>query len=134
MKQTKKIHCNGAPEAIGPYSQAILAGDFLFVSGQLPLDPATGKLVEGDIGAMTHRVIDNLAAILEAAGFSLEHVVKTEVFLQDLADFQAMNRAYAERFSFDPAPARQAIQAAKLPLNARIEISCIAYRKDFFAR
>jgi len=129
--QTKKISCQGAPKAIGPYSQGVLAGDFLFVSGQLPIDPVTGKLVEGDMEAMTHQVIDNLVAILEAAGLSLEHVVKTEVFLQNLSDFQAMNRAYAERFSFDPAPTRQTIQAAKLPLDALIEISCTAYR---FAR
>lgn len=126
MKKIQKIACQGAPKAIGPYSQAVFAGDFLFVSGQLPIDPLTGELVEGGIETMTHRVIDNLAAILESAGLSLSDVVKTEVFLKDMADFQAMNRAYAERFSHDPAPARQTL-AASLPRDALIEISCIAF-------
>lgn len=126
MNRIQKITCTTAPKAIGPYSQAIAAGEYLFVSGQLPIDPSTGKLIEGNIEAMTHRVIDNLEAILKTAGLSLKQVVKTEVFLKNLDDFQAMNRAYGERFAHDPAPARQAIQAAKLPLDARIEISCIA--------
>ena len=124
----EKILSTGAPKAIGPYSQAIAAGSFLFVSGQLPMDPETGELIEGDIEAMTHRAIDNLAAILKAAGLSLSHVVKTEVFLLDMADFQAMNRAYTTRFCTEPTPARAAIQAAALPRGARIEIACIAYR------
>lgn len=124
----KKISCTGAPKAIGPYSQAIAAGDFLFVSGQLPMDPTTGELIPGDIEALTHQTIDNLAAILKAAGLSLAHVVKTEVFLLDMADFQAMNRAYGERFSTEPTPARAAIQVAGLPRGARIEIACIACR------
>ena len=129
MGQIQKITSTDAPQAIGPYSQAIAAGDFLFVSGQLPIDPKTGELIEGDIEAMTHQVIDNLAAILNAAGMTLSDVVKTEVFLKDMSDFQAMNRAYGKRFFEEPAPARQAIEAAKLPRNARIEISCIAYRR-----
>lgn len=127
MKQIQKITSTNAPKAIGPYSQAIAVGEFLFVSGQLPIDAKTGDLIVGDIEAMTHRVIDNLEAILEAAGLTLADVVKTEVFLKDMADFQAMNQAYAKRFSTDPAPARQAIQAARLPRDAVIEISCIAY-------
>ncbi len=124
----QKITSTNAPKAIGPYSQAIVAGEFLFVSGQLPIDPETGELIAGDIEAMTHRVIDNLEAILIEAELTLAQVVKTEVFLKDMGDFQAMNRAYAKRFSTDPTPARQAIQAAGLPRDAVIEISCVAYR------
>ncbi|MES2273803.1 MAG: Rid family detoxifying hydrolase [Chlamydiota bacterium] len=124
----KNIITSKAPAAIGPYSQAIAAGDFVFISGQLPVDPKTGKMIEGDIEALTLQVIDNIEAILSAAHLKLEHVVKTEVFLKDLNDFAAMNRAYALRFSSAAPPARATIQAAKLPLDARIEIACIAYR------
>src|SRR5579862_3117313 len=123
----QNINSENAPEAIGPYSQAIQAGDFLFISGQLPLDLTTKKLIEGDIERMTHQVIDHLEAILKAANLTLENVIKTEVYLQDMGDFQAMNRAYSARFAHKRAPARQAMQVAKLPLNAPIEISCIAY-------
>ncbi|HSX25698.1 MAG TPA: Rid family detoxifying hydrolase, partial [Chlamydiales bacterium] len=111
----KKIHTSHAPAANGPYSQAILAGDFLFVSGVLPIDPATGKVVEGDIETLTLRIIDSMEAILKEAGLTLEHVVKTDVFLKDLNDFQAMNKAYAKRFQGDRLPARATIQAGKLP-------------------
>lgn len=116
-----------APAAIGPYSQAVAAGGFLYVAGQLPMDPATGKLVEGDIRVQTARVLDNLAAILTAAGSSFDHVVKTEVFMIDLTEFATMNEVYATRFSGAVRPARQAIQAARLPRDAKIEISCIAW-------
>jgi 2-iminobutanoate/2-iminopropanoate deaminase len=115
-----------APAAIGPYSQAIRAGDFLFVSGQIPLDPATGTLVEGDIAAQTHRVLRNLGAILEAAGASFQHVVKTTVYLADIAEFAAMNEVYTTYFPALP-PARATIQAARLPRDVRVEIDLIAY-------
>jgi 2-iminobutanoate/2-iminopropanoate deaminase len=114
-----------APQAIGPYSQAVKAGDLLFVSGQIPVDPSTGALVGGDIGAQTQRVIENLSEILKAAGASLDHVVRTTVYLADMSDFTAMNEVYARAFS-TPAPARSTVQAACLPKNARIEIDVIA--------
>ena len=117
-----------APAAIGPYSQAIRAGDFLFVSGQIPLDPATGTLIQGDIGEQTHRVLRNLAAILEAAGASFHHVVKTTVYLADMSEFAAMNEVYATYFPA-PAPARATVQAARLPRDVRVEIDVIAYLK-----
>jgi len=121
------IATSEAPQARGPYSQAISAGDYLFVAGQIPIDPKTGQLIEGEIEALTIRVLDNIEAILKAAGLSLKHVVKTDVFLRDLNDFNRMNQVYATRFS-EPLPARVTIQAAKLPLDCRIEISCIAYK------
>ena len=114
-----------APAAIGPYSQAIRAGSLLFVSGQIPLDPATGTMVEGDIAAQTHRVFRNLAGILEAAGASLDRVVRATVFLADMNDFAAMNEVYATYFR-SPAPARSTIQAARLPKDSRVEIDVIA--------
>ena len=117
-----------APAAIGPYSQAIRAGDFLFVSGQIPLDPATGTLIQGDIAEQTHRVLRNLAAILEAAGASFHHVVKTTVYLADMSEFAAMNEIYAGYFPA-PAPARATVQAARLPRDVRVEIDLIAYLK-----
>lgn len=117
-----------APAAIGPYSQAIRAGDFLFVSGQIPLDPATGALIQGDIAAQTHRVLRNLAAILEAAGASFHHVVKTTVYLADMSEFAAMNEVYGTYFPA-PAPARATVQAARLPRDVRVEIDLIAYLK-----
>lgn len=114
-----------APAAIGPYSQAIRAGQWLFVSGQIPLDPATGQIVGGDVAAQTRRVCDNLSAILRAAGLSCAQVVKTTVYLVDLDDFGAMNEVYSTYFPA-PAPARATIQAARLPRNVRVEIDAIA--------
>ena len=114
-----------APSAIGPYSQAVRAGSLLFVSGQIPLDPETGVLVEGDIAVQTHRVFRNLAAILQAGGSSLDRVVRATVYLADMNDFPAMNEVYATYFS-SPAPARATIQAARLPKDARVEIDVIA--------
>ena len=114
-----------APAAIGPYSQAIRAGSLLFVSGQIPIDPATGNMVDGDVAAQTHRVFQNLAEILKAAGASLDHVVRTTVYLADMNDFGAMNAVYGTYFS-SPAPARATVQAARLPKDARIEIDVIA--------
>ena len=115
-----------APQAIGPYSQAIRAGDYLFVSGQIPIDPATGTLVSGSIADETRRVLDNLGAILAAAGGSFDRVVKTTVYLADMADFAAMNEVYAGYFPA-PAPARATVQAARLPRDVRVEIDLIAY-------
>jgi 2-iminobutanoate/2-iminopropanoate deaminase len=114
-----------APRAIGPYSQAIKAGSFLFVSGQIPIDPATGEMVAGDTAAQTRRVLDNLGAILAAAGSSFDHVVRTTVYLADMNDFGAMNEVYGTYFA-DPAPARATVQAARLPKDARVEIDVIA--------
>ena len=114
-----------APQAIGPYSQAIKAGSLLFVSGQVPIDPATGGIVEGDIAAQTHRVFQNIGEILKAGGASFDHVVRTTVFLADMNDFAAMNAVYATYFSA-PAPARATVQVSRLPKDARIEIDVIA--------
>jgi 2-iminobutanoate/2-iminopropanoate deaminase len=120
---------NDAPAAIGPYSQAIKAGDYLFVSGQIPLDPASGALVTGGIGEQTHRVLQNLGGILKAAGISFNRVVKTTVYLADMSEFAAMNEIYATYFPA-PAPARATVQAARLPRDVRVEIDLIAYLGD----
>jgi 2-iminobutanoate/2-iminopropanoate deaminase len=120
------IFTASAPPAIGPYSQAIRAGDYLFISGQIPIDPATGSLVSGSIAEETRRVLANLGAILEAAGASFERVVKTTVYLADMSDFAAMNEVYATHFPA-PAPARATVQAARLPRDVRVEIDLIAY-------
>jgi 2-iminobutanoate/2-iminopropanoate deaminase len=114
-----------APKAIGPYSAALRAGQLLFVSGQVPFDPATGALIDGDIAAQTRRVLQNVGALLEAAGLSHAHVVRTTVFLADMNDFAAMNDVYREFFA-EPYPARSTVQAARLPRDARIEIDAIA--------
>ena len=114
-----------APKAIGPYSQAIRAGTLLFVSGQVPIDPATGQIIDGDIAAQTHRVFQNIGEILKAGGASFDHVVRTTVYLADMNDFAAMNEVYATFFA-SPAPARSTIQAARLPRDARVEIDVIA--------
>lgn len=119
------IVTDAAPRAIGPYSQAIVAGTLVFCSGQIPLDPATGQIAAGDIGAQTRRVLANLGAVLGAAGASLSDVVKTTVYLADMGDFAAMNVVYGEFFS-SPAPARSTIQASRLPRDARLEIDAIA--------
>jgi 2-iminobutanoate/2-iminopropanoate deaminase len=119
------VHTEGAPRAIGPYSQAIIANGFVFCSGQIALDPATGELIEGDVAAQTERAIQNLQAVLEAAGSSLAHVVKTTVFLQDMADFAAMNAVYAQFFGESP-PARSTVGNLALPRGARFEIEAIA--------
>jgi 2-iminobutanoate/2-iminopropanoate deaminase len=114
-----------APQAIGPYSQGIKAGSLLFVSGQVPIDPATGNIVDGDIGAQTHRVFRNIGEILKAGGASFDHVVRTTVFLADMNDFAAMNAVYATYFNA-PAPARATVQVSRLPKDARVEIDVIA--------
>ncbi len=111
--------------AVGPYSHAISSGGFVFLSGQTPLDPATGRLVDGDVGAQTRQCLANLSAVLAGAGLDLGDVVEASVFLTDMGDFQAMNQAYAERFA-EPYPARTTIGVAALPLGARVEIRLVA--------
>jgi 2-iminobutanoate/2-iminopropanoate deaminase len=119
------IATNDAPKAIGPYSQAIKANGFIFVSGQIPFDPATQQLIEGDVAAQAERVLQNLSAILTAAGSSLAKVVKTSVFLKSMSDFAAMNQVYARYFTAEP-PARSTVAAAALPRDVLVEIDVIA--------
>ncbi len=126
MASLKAIATPDAPGAIGPYSQAIRVGDFLFLSGQIALDPATGQVVAGGIVEQTHQVFKNLGAVLAAAGSSYAQVAKTTVYLQDMADFGAMNEVYGGYF-LAPAPARATIQAAALPRGVRVEIDVVAY-------
>lgn len=123
-EEKRVITSRNAPQAIGPYSQAIAVGNLLFTSGQLPIDPATGKIPEGPISTRAHQAIKNLAEIVSAAGASLNDVVKTTVFLTDIADFQEVNAVYADYFE-SPCPARSAIQVAALPLGADIEIEAV---------
>lgn len=123
--QRTKIHTSHAPAAIGPYSQAIVCGDLVYTSGQIALDPASGELAGNDIEAQTHRVLQNLQAVLNSAGASLSSVIKTTVFLTSMSDFQAMNAVYAGYFE-GQAPARSTVAVAELPRKARVEIECIA--------
>ena len=118
-------HATDGPNAIGPYSPALRAGQLLFLSGQVPLDPPTGRLVDGDMAAQTRQVLRNMGALLSAAGLTYDAVVRTTVYLIDMSDFNAMNEAYAEFFA-EPYPARSTVQAARLPRDARIEIDAIA--------
>ena len=122
------IATNNAPAAVGPYSQGVQCGDLVYTAGQIPLDPATGQLVAGGIEDQTRQVLRNLQAILAAAGCSMADVVKTTVFLMDMADFKAMNGVYADFFPASP-PARSTVQVAGLPLGARIEIEAVAVRQ-----
>lgn len=125
---TEIIATDLAPAAIGPYSQAVKAGPWLYCSGQIPLDPKSGELVgDGDVEAETRQIFSNLAAVLEAAGFSFAEVVKTTVFLADMADFAKVNAIYAEHFSHNP-PARATVQVAGLPKGVRVEIEATAYK------
>jgi 2-iminobutanoate/2-iminopropanoate deaminase len=119
------VAASGAPKAIGPYSPAIQAGSLLFLSGQIPIDPATGTLVEGGIAIQTEQVMRNIGALLEAAGAGFQHVVRTTVFLTDMNEFAAMNECYA-KFVTDPPPARSTVQVARLPRDVRVEIDAIA--------
>ena len=114
-----------APKAIGPYSQAVIHNGIVYLSGQIAIDPATNQLIEGDVVAQTHRVLTNLKAVLEAAGSSPESVLKTTVFLKEMADFPKMNEVYGQYFSANP-PARSTVQAAKLPRDVSVEIDAIA--------
>jgi 2-iminobutanoate/2-iminopropanoate deaminase len=121
----KVIATEKAPKAIGPYAQAIVHNGIAYLSGQIPLDPATGQIVEGDIAAQTERVLENIKAVLAAAGSSLDRVLKTTVFLRDMADFAKMNEVYG-RYLGETSPARSTIQAARLPRDVSVEIDCIA--------
>jgi 2-iminobutanoate/2-iminopropanoate deaminase len=121
----KIISTANAPAAIGPYSQAVVSNGFAFLSGQIPLDPATGKLIEGDIMAQTARVLENLKAVLEACGSSMSSVLKTTVYLKDMGEFAKMNEIYATYFPANP-PARSTVEAARLPRDVRVEIDCMA--------
>jgi 2-iminobutanoate/2-iminopropanoate deaminase len=125
MTRLESVSTPAAPKAIGPYSQAIVADGWVFCSGQIPLDPATGEVVQGDVSAQTERVMKNLTAVLQAAGASLSVVVKTTVFLADMADFAAMNEVYGRHFG-EHRPARATVAAAGLPRGVRVEIECIA--------
>ncbi|MEM1645780.1 MAG: RidA family protein [Ignisphaera sp.] len=123
------VYTDKAPKPIGPYSQAIRVGPWLFLSGQIPIDPATGGVVEGDIEVQTRRVLENIKAILEVAGYTLGDVVKVTVYLVDLNDFQKFNKIYGEYFKEKP-PARTTVQVAALPRGAKIEIDVIAYKES----
>jgi 2-iminobutanoate/2-iminopropanoate deaminase len=127
MKMIKKINTENAPAAIGPYSQAISAGEIIFVSGQLGLDPKTGKLAEGGIAAETKQALENIKAVLTAAGSGLANVVKADVYLADMSEFSKMNEVYATYFS-EPYPARVTVAVKALPKDGRVEISVIAVK------
>jgi 2-iminobutanoate/2-iminopropanoate deaminase len=124
----RSVTTEKAPKAIGPYSQAIVSGDLIFTAGQIGIDPATGEIVGGEIKLQTARVLDNMAAVLEAAGSGLDKVVKCTVFLADFAEFAAMNEVYAQRFG-QHRPARSTVGTTALPRGARVEIECIAVRR-----
>jgi 2-iminobutanoate/2-iminopropanoate deaminase len=121
----KVIHTHKAPKAIGPYSQAIQAGNFLFLSGQIPLDPKTGESVKGDIRKQTQQVLENIKGVLESQELGMEDIVKVTIFLKDIGDFNQVNEVYATYFSSSP-PARSTVEVAKLPKDAHIEIEAIA--------
>lgn len=123
--EKQAILTDKAPRPIGPYSQAVRVGGFLFLSGQVAIDPASGQFVSGGVGEQTRRVMDNLAAVLEAAGLRTDHIIKTTIFLTDLNDFTAVNEAYGSYFE-GVAPARATVQVARLPLDARVEIEAVA--------
>jgi 2-iminobutanoate/2-iminopropanoate deaminase len=124
MKQI--VATDAAPKAIGPYSQAVIHNGLIFASGQIPLDPSTGQLIDGDVAAQTARVLDNLKGVLNAAGASLEQVLKTTVYLKDMGEFPKMNEVYARYFP-SGAPARATVEVARLPRDVRVEIDAIAY-------
>ena len=125
-----KIDTDEAPKAIGPYSQAVMVEPFMFVSGQIAIDPITGKIIDYTIQGQTKCVLNNIEAILKAAGLNFEAIVKTEVYLKNWDDFQEMNNIYTDRFSHSIKPARQTMQVVRLPLDALIEISCIAFKQN----
>ncbi|MDO9123763.1 MAG: RidA family protein [Deltaproteobacteria bacterium] len=122
----KVIQTEKAPKPIGPYSQAIRAGNFIFISGQIPIDPKTGELVKGDIRQQTQQVLENIRGVLESQGLGMQDVVKVNIFLKDMGNFNEMNEVYATCFSSSP-PARSTVEVAKLPRNSDIEIEAIAY-------
>jgi len=125
MSNRNNVTSDSAPAAIGPYSQAVWAGELLYLSGQTPIDPAVGKLVDGDIGVQTGRAFDNLESVLKAAGLSMDHVIKVNVYLTDMSNFAGMNAVYQTRFT-KPFPARTTVAVAGLPLGALVEIEMVA--------
>lgn len=127
-KPIQAVHSDEAPEPIGPYSQAVTAGDFVFVSGQIPIDPKTGAVPSAEITRQTEIVIHNTQRILAASGLTLDNVVKVDIFVKDLQDFQVINEVYARAFKQDVKPARCVVQAAKLPKDVKIEMSLVAYK------
>lgn len=129
MLQKKRIETLDAPQAIGPYSQAIIAGEFVFCSGQIAIDPKTSKLVSGGIAEQTKQVLENIKSILKSANLDLSTVVKTEIYLSDMNNFSIVNDVYGEYFDFELKPARATIEVSRLPKDALVEISCIAYKK-----
>lgn len=129
MSKKKVISTSQAPAAIGPYSQAIRVGNFIFTSGQIPLDPATGEIVPGGAAEQTRQVLENLKAILAAAGATLQDVVKTTIYIKDMADFKTINEVYAQYFPENP-PARSCIEAARLPRDVLVEIEAVAVVDD----
>lgn len=126
--EKNRIHTDDAPAAVGPYSQAIAIGDFVFTAGQVALDPTGGELVGADVATQTEQVIRNLRAVLAAAGSGLEHVIKTTVFLRSMSDFAAMNAIYAQHFP-EPFPARSTVEVGALPKGGLVEIECVALRR-----
>ncbi|MGP1993407.1 RidA family protein [Zobellia laminariae] len=124
----KIINTSNAPAPIGPYNQAILSGDTLYISGQIPIDPATGNLIEGDISKETRQSMENLKAILTAADMTFEHVVKSNIFLNDMNQFSQVNEVYGSYFNSETAPARETVEVANLPKFVNVEISMIAVR------
>ena len=129
-KNITQIRTEKAPKAIGPYSQAVKAGDFIFVSGQVPLNPETATIVSGGIKEQTSQTLENIGEILKQAGAGFEDVVKVEIFLKDMSDFKAMNETYATFFTHDTKPSRYAVEVSRFPRDVLIEISCIAYLQD----
>ncbi len=121
----KALQIPGAPAPIGPYSQAILKNDTLYVSGQIPMDPVTGTIIENDVAAATHQVMQNIKALLSEANMTFDNIVKCSIFLKDLNDFETVNAIYSEFFRSEP-PARETVQVARLPKDVSVEISCIA--------
>ncbi|MBW2314659.1 MAG: RidA family protein [Deltaproteobacteria bacterium] len=130
MSDRTEIRTANAPDPVGPYSQAVRSGPWIFASGQIPLDPATGQLVAGEIEDQTRRVLENLSAVLFAGGASLGDVVRTTVYVTDLSLFPRMNAVYADFFTADPAPARATVEVSALPLGAQVEIDAIAVVPD----
>ena len=134
MNDRETIHTAAAPAAIGPYAQAVAAGPYLFASGQIPIDPATGQLIDGGVEAQTRQVMANVGAVLAAAGLAFGDVVKTTIFLTDMNDFAALNAVYGESFEGGPVPARSTVAVAALPRGAAVEIEVVARRRSTVAR
>jgi 2-iminobutanoate/2-iminopropanoate deaminase len=129
MSKIVKVDVQTAPKAVGPYSQAIIASGFVFCSGQIAINPVSGSVVDGGIREQARQVLENLKAVLAGAGVGLDRVIKTEIYLTNIADFTVVNEIYSEYFKTEPLPARVTVEVSKLPKNSLIEISCVAYKK-----